>query len=118
MLSFPRFDKLFLLLLSLCFTGLFQLFHFYFDPEGGGTKYCTDGVRLSVCLSACVSQPHAQTSQNFMYTLSVAVDQSCSDGSGVYYVFLGLWMTSCFLVMGLTSLGVGSISVWAVLDIR
>jgi len=53
-----------------------------------------------------------------MYTLSVAVDQSCSDGSGVYYVFLGLWMTSCFLVMGLTSLGVGSINVSAVLDVR
>jgi len=41
-------------------------------------------ICMSVCLSACISQrPHVQTSRNFLYVLTVAVDRSFSDDYGI-----------------------------------
>ena len=53
-------------------------------------------VCLSVGLSARISQkPHARTSRNFLYVLTVAVARSFSVDSAICYELPVLWMTSC-----------------------
>jgi len=46
----------------------------YYFTASMDVKYCDKRVRMSVCLSTCISQiPHIQTSQNFLYVLIVVV---------------------------------------------
>jgi len=62
-------------------------------------------VRLSVCLSVCLStritqKPCGRTSPNFLCMLPVAVIRLSSDGVAICYVLPVLQMTSCFHAMG------------------
>jgi len=41
---------------------------------------------LSVCLSTRISEPHVQTSRNFLRVLTVAVALSCYYDSAIHYV--------------------------------
>ena len=74
------------------------VFYYYFAEVGGGQYIAMrTPVRgpMSVCLSACISQrPHVQTSPNFLYVLTVAVDRSLFDDNGImgisYFCFLFL----------------------------
>jgi len=65
---------------------------------------------LYVCLSTCISQnPHVQTSGSFLYMLPVAVPQFSSDNNAICYVFLVLWMTSCYHIMHQTQIQAWSV---------
>jgi len=69
---------------------------YFFTPERGA-KHCAQCVCLSVsiCMSTCMSQrSHVQTSQNFLYMLTVAVAQFSSDSRVILYVCPVLWMIS------------------------
>ena len=57
-------------------------------------------------------KPHSQTSQNFLYMLSVAMGQSSSDDSATYVLPI-LWMTSYFHIMGHIVSGIGTNDVGA-----
>ena len=49
---------------------------------------------FTVRMSARTSQkPHVQTSRNFLYIFTVAVDRSSSDDRAIHYVVTILWMT-------------------------
>jgi len=68
-------------------------------------------VCMSVILSACISQKHVQTSQNFLYILPVAMAHiSCND-SELCYVFPVLWMTSCSAILGHMASGIFNVDV-------
>ena len=74
------------------------------EPQGCG-KYCNEYVclvvRLSVCLSTCISRkPHGRTSPNCLCMLHMALAQFFSGGVAIRYVFPVLWMTSCFHTKG------------------
>jgi len=69
--------------------------------RSGGVRNIVMSVSVSVCLSAGISRkPRGRTSPYFLRMLSVAVARSSSGGVTVSYVFLVLWMTLCFHIMG------------------
>jgi len=64
---------------------------------------------LSACVCLCLhvslsafsqKEQHGQTSQSFLYMLTVILARSSPDDSSIRYVLPVLWMTSCFHLMG------------------
>jgi len=65
-------------------------------------EYCDELVcrSVSICVSTCISQkPLVQTSQNFLYMLTMAVARSSSDDNTTCCVLPVLWMTSCLPII-------------------
>jgi len=68
----------------------------------GVVKYCRERVCVSMHLWVClyIHSHISKTTRTFLYTLPVAVAQSCSDDTAIHHVLPVLWMTSYFHIMG------------------
>ena len=87
-----------------CISQLFHSNYFvvhYFAPGEVQSIAVIVSVCLSMCESVCsgISKTAYSNFANFLYILPMAVAQLWPAGRIMCYVFLVLWMTSCFYII-------------------